>query len=49
MSWNKKSINQLPNDDDFLNNILPDIIVHSRGKEILDNLPVLAIYETKKK
>lgn len=38
---NKKSIKQLPNDDDFLNNILPDIIVHSRGKEILDNLLVL--------
>ena len=38
---NKKSIKQLPNDDDFLNNILPDIIVHSRGKENLDNLLVL--------
>ena len=38
---NKKSIKQLPNDDDFLNNIFPDIIVHSRGKEILDNLLVL--------
>lgn len=38
---NKKSIKQLPNDDDSLNNILPDIIVHSCGKEIIDNLLVL--------
>ena len=38
---NKKRIKQLPNDDGFLSNILPDIIVHSRGKETLDNLLVL--------
>lgn len=38
---NKKEIKQLPNDDGFVNNILPDIIVHSRGKETLDNLLVL--------
>lgn len=34
-------IKQLPNDDGFVNNILPDIIVHSRGKETPDNLLVL--------
>ena len=38
---NKKEIKQLPNDDGFINNILPDIIVHSRGKEIPDNLLAL--------
>ena len=38
---NKKEIKQLHNDDGFVSNILPDIIVHSRGKEILDNLLVL--------
>ena len=38
---NKKRIQQLPNDDGFINNILPDIIVHSRGKETPDNLLVL--------
>lgn len=38
---NKKRIKQLPNDDGFINNILPDIIVHSRGKETPDNLLVL--------
>lgn len=38
---NKKRIKQLPNDDGFVSNILPDIIVHSRGKEIPDNLLVL--------
>ena len=38
---NKKRIKQLPNNDGFLSNILPDIIVHSRGKETLDNLLVL--------
>lgn len=38
---NKKGIKQLPNDDGFINNILPDIIVHSRGKETPDNLLVL--------
>ena len=36
-----KRIKQLPNDDGFVNNILPDIIVHSRGKETPDNLLVL--------
>lgn len=35
-----KRIKQLPNDDGFVNNILPDIIVHSRGKETPDNLLV---------
>lgn len=38
---NKKRIKQLHNDDGFVSNILPDIIVHSRGKENLDNLLVL--------
>lgn len=38
---NKKGIKQLPNDDGFINNILPDIIVYSRGKETPDNLLVL--------
>lgn len=38
---NKKRIKQLHNDDGFVSNILPDIIVHSRGKEIPDNLLVL--------
>ena len=38
---NKKRVKQLPNDDGFDNNILPDIIVHSRGKETIDNLLVL--------
>lgn len=38
---NKKRINQLHNDDGFVSNILPDIIVHIRGKEIPDNLLVL--------
>ena len=38
---NKKRIKQLHNDDGFVSNILPDIIVHSRGKEILDNLLAL--------
>lgn len=38
---NKKIIKQLHNDDGFVSNILPDIIVHSRGKENLDNLLVL--------
>lgn len=38
---NKKRIKQLHNDDSFVSNILPDIIVHSRGKEIPDNLLVL--------
>lgn len=40
---NKKRIKQLPNDDGFINNILPDIIVHSRGKETPDNLLVLEL------
>ena len=40
---NKKRIKQLHNDDGFVSNILPDIIVHSRGKEIPDNLLVLEI------
>ena len=38
---NKKRIKQLHNDDGFVSNILPDIIVHSRGKETPDNLLVL--------
>lgn len=38
---NKKRIKQLPNDDGFVNNILPDIIVHSRGKVTPDNLLAL--------
>ncbi len=38
---NKKRIKQLHNDDGFVSNILPDIIVYSRGKEIPDNLLVL--------
>lgn len=38
---NKKRIKQLHNDDGFVSNMLPDIIVHSRGKENLDNLLVL--------
>ena len=36
-----KRIKQLPNDDGFVNNILPDIIVYSRSKETPDNLLVL--------
>lgn len=34
-------IKQLSNDDGFVNNILPDIIVYSRSKETPDNLLVL--------
>ena len=41
LNRSNKRIKQLPNDDGFVNNILPDIIVHSRGKETPDNLLVL--------